>query len=158
MCLVNLLWSNDQGGRIMGNTKRRKLELKLPNKRSNCFVDLDSGQIFEDEEKKKEITTKNLTTLKVSIPKDIRFFEVRKSMFSPIGALAMNSNIWPIKGAISLTLFLDNREIDMIENGEFRKSKYNELCNALTWKRWMLLVYTFEDRSKKAILWWNNRV
>lgn len=155
-CLVNLQWRSMPGGKIMGILTRRKFEIKLPAV-EKCFVDLSAEELkfYEDKTKVEEISNKGGTTIEISIPKEIENLEIRKSGFPPIVALGTNRQIWPKEGAVSIRLIMDNRDINMLdEDGNFRRKKYIELYQCTAWKRWALLIYTYEDGSLRSILWW----
>lgn len=141
----------------MGETTRRKYEIKLPKTSEEIYVNLSSDEpmVFEDEEMTKQVAVKGGVELEISIPKNIEFLEVRRAKTLPaIVSLSLNRTLWPIEGATGLKFIMDNRNIDMIKDGEFRMEKYHQLCSAVAWKRWVLLVYQYEDGTEKAILWW----
>ena len=135
-------------------TERRKVRLKVSKRWDVCYIDTDTAKAFADAEMSEEIMTQSPIELEVSIPISIKHLELRKALFPPIIQLAMNRQIWPKDKAVSLKLFLDNREIEMTEKGEFREKKYQDLCKAVYYKRWALLMYTYKDGSTEAILWW----
>lgn len=141
----------------MGNT-RRKLEIKLPVE--DCFVDLtqDKPKFYKEAEKVEEISNKGGSKIEISIPRNIEnleTLEVRKSMLPPIVEAGINREIWPKGRMVGLRLIMDNRDINMVDDsGEFRREKYIQLYQCTAWKRWVILVYTRKDSSKRAIMWW----
>lgn len=137
-------------------TQRREVVLKLPKKRDICYVDLSSGECFEDEGMEREILSKNPVELRLALPEKIETVEVHKASLPPIIEMSVNRKVWPMEDAIGLKLFLDNREINMISEGKYRQNKYRALFHAVTWKRWVLLVYNFKNGSTRSILWWKN--
>lgn len=135
--------------------KRVKLEIKFP-KEERCFCDLSTGEpkFYRNEDMIEEISNKGGHVIEVLIPKEIKSFEVRKAHLSPIVDISYNRVVWPKDEAIGLMLYLNNREINMICDGEFRQNKYKSIFNAISYKPWALIQYKYMDGHTRNILWW----
>ena len=139
------------------STKRRQIHLELLRCRDRMYAKISpkGAEVFKDQKMEEPIIGLVREHLDIGIPYKIKQIEINRTYLSPIIELGLNRKLWPKEGMKDLRLVLDKQDISLVdEKGNFKETKYKQLCNAMSFKKWALLLYKRMDGTLDATLWW----